>query len=228
MIGSEGTLGFISEITYFTVEEHAHKASALILFDHLETACSAVTPAQAHAGGGGRTARPRVAALGAGQAGHAGGAARAAGRRRGVAGRDARRDAGRAVAQDRRRSRSRSTALHAGHAAALHHRRGRIGGAVERAQGHVPGHRRDAADRHHGDHRGRGVPGRAAGRGDAGPAATAAAARLPRGHHLRPRARRQPALRLHAGLRQRGRGRALQPLHGRGVRAWWCTSTTAR
>ncbi len=43
MIGSEGTLGFISEITYLTVEEHAHKASALILFDRLETACSAVT-----------------------------------------------------------------------------------------------------------------------------------------------------------------------------------------
>jgi D-lactate dehydrogenase len=43
MIGSEGTLGFISEITYRTVEEHAHKASALILFDRLETACSAVT-----------------------------------------------------------------------------------------------------------------------------------------------------------------------------------------
>jgi len=43
MIGSEGTLGFISAITYRTVEEHAHKASALILFDRLETACSAVT-----------------------------------------------------------------------------------------------------------------------------------------------------------------------------------------
>jgi D-lactate dehydrogenase len=43
MIGSEGTLGFISEITYRTVEEHPHKASALILFDRLETACSAVT-----------------------------------------------------------------------------------------------------------------------------------------------------------------------------------------
>jgi D-lactate dehydrogenase len=43
MIGSEGTLGFISEITYHTVEEHPHKASALILFDRLETACSAVT-----------------------------------------------------------------------------------------------------------------------------------------------------------------------------------------
>ncbi len=43
MIGSEGTLGFISEITYQTVEEHAYKASALILFDQLEAACSAVT-----------------------------------------------------------------------------------------------------------------------------------------------------------------------------------------
>jgi len=43
MIGSEGTLGFISEITFQTVEEHAHKASALILFDHLESACAAVT-----------------------------------------------------------------------------------------------------------------------------------------------------------------------------------------
>ena len=43
MIGSEGTLGFISEITYATVPEHAHKASALILFHDLETACNAVT-----------------------------------------------------------------------------------------------------------------------------------------------------------------------------------------
>jgi D-lactate dehydrogenase len=43
MIGSEGTLGFISEITYRTVPEHPHKASALILFDDLATACRAVT-----------------------------------------------------------------------------------------------------------------------------------------------------------------------------------------
>ncbi|MEO8304757.1 MAG: FAD-binding and (Fe-S)-binding domain-containing protein [Betaproteobacteria bacterium] len=42
MIGSEGTLGFISEITYRTVPEYADKASALILFDELETACQAV------------------------------------------------------------------------------------------------------------------------------------------------------------------------------------------
>jgi D-lactate dehydrogenase len=43
MIGSEGTLGFIGEITYRTVADHAHKASALILFDDLDTACRAVT-----------------------------------------------------------------------------------------------------------------------------------------------------------------------------------------
>jgi D-lactate dehydrogenase len=43
MIGSEGTLGFISEITYATVPDHPDKASALILFDDLETACRAVT-----------------------------------------------------------------------------------------------------------------------------------------------------------------------------------------
>ena len=43
MIGSEGTLGFISEITYVTVPEYLDKASALILFDDLETACRAVT-----------------------------------------------------------------------------------------------------------------------------------------------------------------------------------------
>src|ERR1700730_174305 len=43
MIGSEGTLGFISEITYRTVPEYADKASALILFNDLENACQAVT-----------------------------------------------------------------------------------------------------------------------------------------------------------------------------------------
>ena len=43
MIGSEGTLGFISSITYRTVPEHADKASALVLFDDLGTACEAVT-----------------------------------------------------------------------------------------------------------------------------------------------------------------------------------------
>jgi D-lactate dehydrogenase len=43
MIGSEGTLGFISAITYQTVPEYRDKASALILFDDLATACAAVT-----------------------------------------------------------------------------------------------------------------------------------------------------------------------------------------
>lgn len=42
MIGSEGTLGFISEITYQTVPEYADKASALILFNTVVEACEAV------------------------------------------------------------------------------------------------------------------------------------------------------------------------------------------
>ena len=43
MIGSEGTLGFIAEVTYLTVPEHPHKASALMLFPDIATACEAVT-----------------------------------------------------------------------------------------------------------------------------------------------------------------------------------------
>lgn len=42
MIGSEGTLGFIAEITYQTVPEYPHKASALVFFADVATACSAV------------------------------------------------------------------------------------------------------------------------------------------------------------------------------------------
>ncbi len=43
MIGSEGTLGFIAEITYNTVIEHPYKASALIVFSSIEEASQAVT-----------------------------------------------------------------------------------------------------------------------------------------------------------------------------------------
>ncbi|MFW5663576.1 MAG: FAD-binding and (Fe-S)-binding domain-containing protein [bacterium] len=43
MIGSEGTLGFISEVTYHTVHEHRFKATTLILFPDIEKACLATT-----------------------------------------------------------------------------------------------------------------------------------------------------------------------------------------
>ena len=43
MIGSEGSLGFISEITYDTVVEHPNKASALMIFPDIASACSAAT-----------------------------------------------------------------------------------------------------------------------------------------------------------------------------------------
>jgi D-lactate dehydrogenase len=41
MIGSEGTLGFIAEVTYQTVVEHPHKASSLMFFPDIKTACEA-------------------------------------------------------------------------------------------------------------------------------------------------------------------------------------------
>lgn len=43
MIGSEGTLGFIANITYRTYPEHQHKASGLFSFNNAENACKAVT-----------------------------------------------------------------------------------------------------------------------------------------------------------------------------------------
>ncbi|MBT7154810.1 MAG: FAD-binding oxidoreductase [Deltaproteobacteria bacterium] len=42
LIGSEGTLGFISEVIYKTVTEHSFKASTLILFPDMKTACQAI------------------------------------------------------------------------------------------------------------------------------------------------------------------------------------------
>ncbi|WP_449432596.1 FAD-binding and (Fe-S)-binding domain-containing protein [Pseudomonas putida] len=42
MVGSEGTLGFISAVTYDTVPDHPHKASALIVFADVDTCCKAV------------------------------------------------------------------------------------------------------------------------------------------------------------------------------------------
>lgn len=43
MIGSEGTLGFIAEITYKTVVEHPFRASSLMIFPDIEKACTAVS-----------------------------------------------------------------------------------------------------------------------------------------------------------------------------------------
>ncbi|MGE5399084.1 MAG: FAD-binding and (Fe-S)-binding domain-containing protein, partial [Ignavibacteriales bacterium] len=42
MIGSEGTLGFISEVNYYTVPELINKATSLMLFPDTVTACKAV------------------------------------------------------------------------------------------------------------------------------------------------------------------------------------------
>ena len=43
IIGSEGTLAFIQEVTYYTVEDYPNKASSLMFFQNIEEACNAVT-----------------------------------------------------------------------------------------------------------------------------------------------------------------------------------------
>ncbi len=43
MIGSEGSLGFISSITYNTVIEHKYRASSLVFFPDMQTTCHAVS-----------------------------------------------------------------------------------------------------------------------------------------------------------------------------------------
>ncbi|MCF6173327.1 MAG: FAD-binding oxidoreductase [Campylobacteraceae bacterium] len=48
MIGSEGTLGFIKDITYKTVPEYADKASALMIFRNIKDACDAVITMKTH------------------------------------------------------------------------------------------------------------------------------------------------------------------------------------
>ncbi|APF18121.1 FAD linked oxidase domain protein [Caldithrix abyssi DSM 13497] len=44
MVGSEGTLAFISEITLKTVDDFSQKATSLIIFPDIETACKAIAP----------------------------------------------------------------------------------------------------------------------------------------------------------------------------------------
>ncbi|MGB3383467.1 MAG: FAD-binding and (Fe-S)-binding domain-containing protein [Marinomonas sp.] len=43
MIGSEGTLGFLSEVTYQTVVDHPVKAATMLFFEDMEVTCRAVT-----------------------------------------------------------------------------------------------------------------------------------------------------------------------------------------
>ncbi|WP_234985861.1 FAD-binding and (Fe-S)-binding domain-containing protein [Pseudogulbenkiania subflava] len=42
IVGSEGTLAFVSEVIYHTVVEHPHKASALVFYPTIKAACDAV------------------------------------------------------------------------------------------------------------------------------------------------------------------------------------------
>ena len=48
MVGSEGTLGFISEVTLRTVANPPHKAVALVVYDDIERCCDAVQALEPH------------------------------------------------------------------------------------------------------------------------------------------------------------------------------------
>jgi len=66
MIGSEGTLGFVSQATYNTVVDHPFKASAFIVFNDVREACraAAVLRRETKAGGSLRTnTRPTLELL---------------------------------------------------------------------------------------------------------------------------------------------------------------------
>ncbi len=216
MVGSEGTLGFISEITYRTVPDHGDKASALILFETLEGACAAVS-LLAHAPVAAVELADRAALR---SVETKPGMPRGPARRRPGRRRAPRRDTSSrccVAAPRHRRGRDGPARRPDVRAGPLLDRCGRVRALLERAQGHVPLGRRGAQDRHDRDHRGRRIPGRSPGGGHARPAVAAARAWLRRGDHLRPRARRQPALRLHAGLQRRLRGCPLRALHGRAL-----------
>ncbi|MCP9758473.1 FAD-binding oxidoreductase [Aquitalea sp. S1-19] len=48
MVGSEGTLAFVSEVVYHTVPDWAHKASALVFYPDIGTACQAISVLAQH------------------------------------------------------------------------------------------------------------------------------------------------------------------------------------
>ena len=177
MIGSEGTLGFISEITYVTVPEYLDKASALILFDDLETACRAVTLLKSTPVAAVELAdRPALRSVegkpglpdGIGALGPTGAALLVETR------------AENPVALGEQIGDDRSCACRRTHvpAGALFDRRAGVRAALERAQGHVPFGGRDARGRHDRNHRGRRISSTSPGGSHARSTASSRGARL--------------------------------------------------
>ena len=179
MIGSEGTLGFISEITYHTVPELRRQGERA---DPVRRARDRVPRRDApeerrRSPRSSWSTVPRCARWRTSRACPT--ALRALGPHGAALLVETRAaDGGGARRTDPTRSRPRSPASRTFEPAALLDRRGRMRALLERAQGHVPVGRRDAQGRHHRDHRGRRLPGAAPGRGHARPAAPARGARL--------------------------------------------------
>ena len=214
MIGSEGTLGFISEITYVTVPDYAEQGERADPFRRSRNRVYGRHAAQEHARCRGGACRPRGAALGGRQARPSGGHRRARSDWRGAAGRDACAPMGRRCPTRSTWSRRRLPGCRPFRpirfssdpdecARLWNVRKGmfpsvgamrRIGTTVIIEDVAFP------------------VPRLAEATLDS--AASPGGTRLPGRDHFRPRARGQPALRVHSGL-QRCRGnRAVSRLHG--------------
>ncbi|CEI79697.1 LigA [Pseudomonas aeruginosa] len=124
--------------------------------------------AQAPAGLGGGTARSAQPALGGEHAGHAGMGEEPFRRCLRPAHRVPRGEP-HAAARTARADHGLHRRISAGEAGRLQRRPGGLQPALAHPQGHLPGCRRGARDRHHGDHRGRHLPRRTTGRGSQPP-----------------------------------------------------------
>ncbi len=217
MIGSEGTLGFISEITYHTVPEYADKASALMLFPSVVDACAAIIrlkPAPVAAVELMDRASLRSVEDKPGMPefirGLPDGATALLVETRAES-RDCLRPTSTRSAQPwpicRPCCRPPSPMFPPSTSKLWNIRKGMFPSVGAMRETGTTVIIEDVA-----------FPIESLAAATARPAGAAGRARLPRGDHLRPRARRQSALRLHPGFRQRQRGRALSPLHGRCLR----------
>ncbi len=228
MVGSEGTLGFISAVTYDTVPDYPHKASALIVFPDVESCCRAVPVLKQQPVSAVELLDRRSLRSVENMQGMPEWVRALSEWRLRPADRVARRDASllhEQIGADHGLHRR----LPGGEAGRLQRGPGRLQPAVEDPQGHLPGGRRGAPDRHHGDHRGRHLPGRAA-----WPRASTACSScwtstatdeaIIFGHALEGN--------LHfvftQGFDERGREGPLRSLHAATSRSWWRWSSAAR
>ena len=196
IVGSEGTLGFVSEVTYQTIDEHPYIATDLVIFPD-NYSCARAISKLANNGVQSTTGVDRRRVHGAAGArqrradrGHR---ALCAAARRKLARRPHRRRRARSRnAEGRDRQGRRHPRERGRDRDQLHRRRRKAQRALGHPQGLLRARRRDPRQGHDLHDRGRGRAGRPARRLRPRSAQSARCARLPGVAHHRPRARGQP------------------------------------